>query len=115
LPVPAEQGFRLDDQQRLAPSPEATGEQHQERPSGRRAARARGAAPQDAELVAEEGVLGHEGGPTVHEVGERARHNTLFGGFRRGVQAWPARANKGAAELSTAAEQARQHGALLVE
>ena len=113
--MPAEHGFRLDDQQRLAPGPEATGEQHQERPIGRRAARALDAAPQDAELVAEEGVLGDEGGPTAHEVGERARHNTLFGGSRRGEQALPERANKGAAELSTAAEQARQHGALLIE
>ncbi len=63
--MPAEHGLGLADRQRLAPGLEAASEQHEERPIGRRAARALDAAPQDAELVAEEGVLGDEGGPTA--------------------------------------------------
>ena len=32
---------------------------------------------EDEELLAQEGVLGDEGGPAAHEVGERARHDGL--------------------------------------
>lgn len=55
--------------------------------------------------MAQEGVLGHEGGTTAHEVG----------GFRRGEEVLPERTGKGAAEPGTTAEQARQHGRLLSE
>ena len=71
------------------------------------------AAPQDEELLARAGVLGDEGGATAREVGERARHNILFGGFRRGEPALPERADKGLAEPGTTVEHARQHRALL--
>jgi hypothetical protein len=51
----------------------------------------------------------------VHEVGKRARHNALVGGFRRGAQALLEPANNGATESSSTVEQARQHGRLLIE
>jgi len=109
LAMPAQERVRLDDQQGLLPGPDATGEQHQERPIGRCATRALDAAPQYEELAAQEGILGEEGGPTAHEVGERARRNRRFGGSRRGEQALPKRAGEGSSELGTTAEEASQH------
>src|SRR4051794_27717301 len=114
LPMPAQQGLRLDDQQGLAPGPKTTGQQHQERPVGRGAARALDAAPQDDDLLAQERVLGDEGGPTAHEVGECARHGGLLGGLRRRDQSLPKRVGQGTSELGTTAEQARQHQGLLI-
>ncbi len=91
--MPAEQGRRLDDQQRLTPGPEVAGEQQQECPIGRGAARALDAAPEDEELLAQEGVLGDEGGTAAHEIGEGVGHHGRFGGFRRAGQALPERAS----------------------
>ncbi len=88
---------------------EAAGQEYEQRPVGRRAARARDAAPEDEELLAQESVLGDEGVPTAHEVGERAHRDGRFGGFRRGGQALPERANQGLSALGTLAEQASQH------
>ncbi len=95
--MPAEHGLGLD-------------EQDEERPIGRRAAGARDAAPQDEVLLAQEGVLGDEGGPTAHEVCDRAHHDALFGALRRGDQALLERVGEGASALGIAAEQARQQG-----
>ena len=67
------------------------------------------AAPEDEELLAQEGVLGDEGGSTAHEIGECIGHHSRFGGFRCAGQALPERASKGSPELGTTAEQARQH------
>jgi len=111
--MPAEQGRRLDEQQCLAPGPEAAGEQHEERPIGRRAAGSLDAAPEDEERLAQEGVLRDERGPTAHEVGEGARRDALRGGLRRGAQAVPERAGQGSSEIGAMADQARQHGRLL--
>ena len=92
--MPAEQGLRLDDQQRLAPGADPTGEQYEERPISRCATRALDAAPEDDELMAQEGLLRGEGRSAAREVGE---------------QALPERASKGSSETSTTAEQTRQH------
>src|SRR3954447_21787175 len=107
--MPAEYGLRLDDQQCLAPGPETAGEQDEERPIGRGAARALEAAPEDEELLTQEGMLGDEGGPTAREVGDRARRDAPFGGRRRSDQALLERAGEGSSELGTTAEQTRQH------
>jgi hypothetical protein len=79
------------------------------------AAGALDAAPQDEELLAQEGVLGDEGGPPAHEVGEGAHRDALVGGLRRGDQALPQRASQGSPELGTTAEPVRQHRGLLSE
>ena len=89
--MPAQQGLGLDDQQGLAPGPKATGQQHQECPFGRGAARALGAAPEDEELLTQESILGDEGGPIAHEVGEGAGYHALCGRLRRRAQAVPER------------------------
>jgi len=109
IAMPAQERVGLDDQQGLLPGPDATSEQHQERPIGRGAARALGAAPQDEELLAQQRVLGDEGGPTAHEVGEGTNHDALFGGLRRDGQAVLEGASNGSPELGTATEQANEH------
>ena len=63
--MPAQHGIQLDDQQRLPPGLDAAGKQDEDRPIGRRAARALDAAPEDDKLLAQEGVLGDKRGPTA--------------------------------------------------
>jgi hypothetical protein len=66
--MPAEQRVGLDDDEGVPPGADSAGEQHQERAVGRRHGRALHAAAQHDHLVAEEGVLGGQLGPTPQEV-----------------------------------------------
>jgi hypothetical protein len=61
------------------------------------------AAPQDEELLAQEGVLGDEGGPAAREVGDHARRDRVL----------RERASQGSPELGTPTEEASQHPGLL--
>lgn len=105
--MPAQARVRRDDRRGVSPGPEATGAQEQERPAGRRAARALDATLQDEALLAQEGALGDAGGSAAREVGERARSNRGFGGLRRGERALPECAGKGSPALGTTPGQAR--------
>ena len=71
---------------------------------GRGAARALDAAPEGEELLAQEGILGDEGGAAAHKIGEHARHDGLVGGLRRGAPATPERASKGSPQMGTLVE-----------
>lgn len=72
LPVPAQDGLGLDDQDGLGSGPEAAGQQHQQRPIALGAARARDAAAQDEELLTQQRILGDEFGFTPYNVGQCA-------------------------------------------
>ena len=107
--MPAEQGLRPDEQQRLVPGAAPAGQQHEQSAVGRGAAWALDGALENDELLAQEGMLGDEGGATAHEVSEGTRHDTVLGGLRCSAQAVPERAGKGASEMGAMAEHARQH------
>src|SRR5882724_5366643 len=64
VPMPAQQGIGLDDEQGLAPRTKAAGEQHKQCSVGWGAAWARRSALQDDQLLAEECILGNEFSPT---------------------------------------------------
>jgi len=81
--VPPQERVGLYDDQGLPPRPHAAGQQDQERPVHRGAARALDAAPQDGELVAQQGVLGDQGGLAAREVRQGTddeRHGVGLGG-----------------------------------
>ena len=83
MPAP-ERGGRHDVQRR-PPRLDPTGQEHQQGAIGPGAARPFDAAAQDAELVAEEGILGHQRRLAARQVGEGA-DNEGRGGRARGCQ-----------------------------
>ncbi|HSH79826.1 MAG TPA: hypothetical protein VLA19_14975, partial [Herpetosiphonaceae bacterium] len=58
--MPAQERLRLDDEERLPPRSDAARQEHQERPVGGSAVGALDAAPQDEELLSQQGVLGEQ-------------------------------------------------------
>jgi len=77
----------LDDEQRLPPRADPTGQEDKERAISRCAARALDTPPQDEELLPQQCILGHEGRLTPREVGERPREDDRGGWLRRRYEA----------------------------
>jgi hypothetical protein len=70
--MPAQEGFRLDDEQALAPGPQAAGQQDQQRAIPGGAARPCDRAPQDDQLLPEQRILEDEFGLAAGKIGQRA-------------------------------------------
>jgi hypothetical protein len=78
--MPAQEGLGLHDQQGLPPERDTAGQEHEERAVGRRTARPLDAAPQDEELLAQEGILGDELGLTARQIGQGVHEQDPAGG-----------------------------------
>jgi len=84
LPVPAQEGGGLHDQQGLPPGPDAAGQERQQRAVGRGAAGALDAAPQHQELPPQQRVLGDQLGLATTQIRQRPGDRDRCGGLRGG-------------------------------
>ena len=106
LAMPAQKRLGLDDQQRRAPGPDATGQEHEQGTVNRGAAWPPDAAAQDGELVPQERVLGHQRRPTPNQVGEGADCQRGDGRASSGEEPPVEAAHGGAADSDQAAQRA---------
>jgi hypothetical protein len=111
--VPAQESLGLDDQQRLAPSAHLPGQQHLEQPVPAGKGGALGAAAQHDELLAQQGVLGHQLPLAAEQIAKHADRLRLGRGTGRGEEAGVERPEQAAHEAKEPDGECDGHGGFL--
>jgi hypothetical protein len=113
--VPAQDGLWLDDEQRVTPGGQPTGEQDEDGAVGAGAAGALHAASEDEELLAEEGVLEQEVRLAAPQVGHGADEEGSGRGLGEGAQTSLEDVDEGTRSGGQVVEQVDQHDKALLE
>jgi len=110
LAMPAQHGLGLDDQQRLTPEANPTGQDDEERPINRGAARASDAALEYEELLAQQRILSDECGLAAHEIGKCSHDEDRGGWLCCGYEASIERVRESSTKTGDALTEVGQHG-----
>ncbi len=81
LTMPAQEGVRFDDEERILPVFDATGEEDEPEPIGWREDGLFNLTVKDDKLLTKQSILGEEVGPTAGEVCGRAENDRMAGGL----------------------------------
>jgi hypothetical protein len=112
--VPPQERVGLDDEERLSPRADAAGQEHQQYPITRVAAGPLDTAPQDEKLLPQQGILGDQLGPAPLQIGQRPGERDRGGGSRGSQHPLAEARQDGTAGVAHAAQEAGEHGGLLV-